>query len=313
MLFYIFNTVAPVFLVVIAGYFAVKHKLFASTMVDGLMKFAVLFAIPCLLFKATSTMDLAAAFEWRLMLSFYAGSTLSFTAAVLIAWKVYSRRPGESVAIGFAVLFSNLVLMGLPISERAFGADNMSAAYAIVSVHAPFCYFLGITVMELLRADGRSLPETAKVVVVSMFRNSLMIGLGLGFIVNISQISLPVVLISAIDMLTQAALPAALFALGGVLTRYSVTTSFREVSTLSFLSLIIHPLISFTLCRLLEVDEQTTRSVVLLASMAPGMNAFLFASIYQRGQAIAASTVLFATISSVFSISAWLWILGPVQ
>ena len=313
MLFYIFNTVAPVFLLVIAGYLAVRQKIFGDSMVDGLMKFAVLFAIPCLLFKATSTMDLATAFEWEVMLAFYAGSTLSFAAAVLIAWKVYSRRPGESVAIGFAALFSNLVLMGLPISERAFGAENMSPAFAIVSIHAPFCYLLGITVMELLRADGRSLPETAKVVVVSMFRNSLMIGLGLGFIVNITQIPLPNVLISAIEMLTQAALPAALFALGGVLTRYSLTASFREVSTLSFLSLIIHPLISFTFCLALGVDAQTTKIVVLLASMAPGMNVYLFATMYQRGEAIAASTVLFATVSSVFSISIWLWILGPAQ
>jgi malonate transporter len=313
MLFYIFNTVAPVFLLVIAGYLAVRQKIFGDSMVDGLMKFAVLFAIPCLLFKATSTMDLATAFEWEVMLAFYAGSTLSFGAAVLIAWKVYSRRPGESVAIGFAALFSNLVLMGLPISERAFGAENMSPAFAIVSIHAPFCYLLGITVMELLRADGRSLPETAKVVVVSMFRNSLMIGLGLGFIVNITQIPLPNVLISAIEMLTQAALPAALFALGGILTRYSLTASFREVSTLSFLSLVIHPLISFTLCLALGVDAQTTKIVVLLASMAPGMNAYLFANMYQRGQTIAAGTVLFATISSVFSISIWLRILGPIQ
>ena len=310
MLLYIFNTITPVFFLVTAGYFAVRQKIFADSMVDGLMKFAVLFAIPCLLFRATSTMDLAASFKWEVMLSFYAGSAISFTVAVLVAWKVYSRRPGESVAIGFAALFSNLVLMGLPISERAFGAENMSPAYAIVSVHAPFCYLLGITVMELLRADGRSLPGTAKVVVVSMFRNSLMIGLGLGFIVNIAQITLPLALTSAIDMLEQAALPAALFALGGVLTRYALTASFREVSTLSFLSLMIHPLISFTLCRALGVDPQATKNVVLLASMAPGVNAYLFATMYQRGQAIAASTVLFATVMSVLSISIWLWILG---
>ncbi len=311
MLFYIFNTVAPVFLVVAAGYLAVRQKLFVGSMVDGVMKFAILFAIPCLLFKATSALDLQAAFEWKLMLSFYAGSSISFTIAVLISWKVYSRRAGESVAIGFAALFSNLVLMGLPISERAFGTENMSPAFAIVSVHAPFCYLLGITVMELLRADGRSLPETARVVVTSMFRNSLMIGLGLGFVVNIAGLTLPIVLLSAIDMLTQAALPAALFALGGVLTRYSLTAEFREVSTLSVLSLILHPLISLSLCTLLGVDEQVTKTIVLMAAMAPGMNAYLFATMYQRGESIAASTVLFATITSVFSISVWLWILGP--
>ena len=52
----------------------------------------------------------------------------------------------------------------------------MASAYAIVSIHAPFCYLLGITSMELLRADGRSIAETTRVILRAMFRNSLMIG-----------------------------------------------------------------------------------------------------------------------------------------
>jgi len=312
MLTIIFDIVAPVFLVIGAGYLAVRLGLFGDNMVDGLMKFAIQFAVPCLLFRATSTMDLGTAYDWRLMSAFYAGSTISFTVATLMAWRVFGRKPGEAVAVGFGALFSNLVLLGLPISERAWGTDvaAMAPAYAIVSVHAPFCYLLGITSMELLRADGRSLAETATVVVRAMFRNSLMIGIGLGFLVNLSGLPLPEALVSSVDIITRAALPAALFGLGGTLTRYSLKSSLGEAGSISALSLVLHPGISFAVCHLLNVPDELTGAVVLMASMAPGVNAYLFANMYDRGQGTAASTVLLGTAVSILSVSTWLWILG---
>ena len=312
MLLNIFNIVAPVFLVIAAGFLAVRRRLFPENMVDGLMKFAIQFAVPCLLFRATSTMDLGAAYDWRLMSAFYIGSSITFTMATLLAWKRFGRNPGEAVAVGFGALFSNLVLLGLPISERAWGAgtDAMATAYAIVSVHAPFCYLLGITSMELLRADGRSLPETAAVVTRAMFRNSLMIGIGLGFVVNLSGLTLPEALISSVDIVARAALPAALFGLGGTLTRYSLKASLGEAGSISAISLILHPGISFAVCHLLDVPDQLTGAVVLMAAMAPGVNAYLFASMYNRGQSTAASAVLLGTAASILSVSAWLWILG---
>ncbi len=312
MLLNIFNIVAPVFLVIGAGYLAVRRGLFADNMVDALMKFAIQFAVPCLLFRATSTMDLGTAYDWRVMGSFYLGSTVSFTVATLLVWQLFGREPADAVAVGFGALFSNLVLLGLPISERAWGADTdaMAAAFAIVSVHAPFCYLLGITSMELLRADGRSLPDTAKVVARAMFRNSLMIGIGLGFIVNLGGLSLPAVLVSSVDIVARAALPVALFGLGGMLTRYSLKTSVGEASSISAISLVVHPGIGFVACRLLQVPDELTSAVVLMAAMAPGVNGYLFASMYQRGQGTAASTVLLGTALSILSVSTWLWILS---
>lgn len=310
MLFHILNIVAPVFLVIIAGYLAVRKGVLANGMVDGLMKFAIQIAVPCLLFGASSSMDLGTAFEWRMMTSFYASATLSFATGSFLAWKFFNRRPGEAVAVGFTALFSNLVLLGLPISERAWGADNIAPAYAIVSIHAPFCYLLGITTMEMLRADGRTLPQTAGVVAKAMFRNSLMIGLGLGFIVNLSGLVLPEFLVSAIDMLARAALPAALFGLGGILTRYSLKQDMSEVAMLTSLSLVLHPGATYGICLLLDVPDAVTRTVVLMAAMAPGINAYLFANMYERGQGTAASSVLLGTGLSVFSVSAWLFILG---
>jgi len=308
----IFNIVAPVFLVIGAGYLAVALRLFDGNLVDGLMKFAIQFAVPFLLFQATSTMDLGTAYNWKLMGAYYLGSTSSFVIATLLAWRMFGRTPGEAVAVGFGALFSNLVLMGLPISERAWGGgtDAMATAYAIVSVHAPFCYLVGITSMELLRADGRSLPETGKVVVRAMFRNSLMIGIAAGFIVNLGGIALPDTLLSAIDIIAGSALPIALFGLGGTLTRYALKDSLGEAVAVSGMSLLVHPGISLIVCRLLGVADELTAAVVLMAAMAPGINSYLFASMYNRGQGTAASVVLIGTGASIVSVSVWLWVLS---
>ncbi|MCB1760045.1 MAG: AEC family transporter [Gammaproteobacteria bacterium] len=312
MLATIFNIVAPVFLVIAAGYLATRGRLLDDGMISGLMSFAVRFAVPCLLFLATSGMDLGSAYDWRLMSAFYLGSSVSFAVATLLAWRLFGRTPGSAVAVGFSALFSNLVLLGLPISERAWGVDTpaMATAYALVSIHAPFCYLLGIASMELLRADGRSPSATMKVVVRAMFRNSLMIGILLGFAVNLSGLALPGALLSSVEIVARAALPAALFGLGGTLTRYSLKASLGEASSIAGISLLLHPAIALGVCRLLGVDSELTNAVVLMAAMAPGVNSYLFASMYQRGEDTAASNVLLGTAASVVSISAWLWLLG---
>jgi malonate transporter len=46
-----------------------------------------------------------------------------------------------------------------------------------------------------------------------------------------------------------------------------------------------------------------------MAAAAPGLNAYLFAAMYNRGQDSAASSVLLSTLLSVFTISGWLILL----
>ncbi len=310
MFLYILNIIAPVFLVITAGYIATRKGYLSDDMIGGLMKFAILFAVPCLLFQATSSLDLSTAYNWRIMLAFYLAASISFASASYLAYRLFKKNPGESIAIGFGALFSNTVLIGLPISERAWGIENMPTVYAIVSIHAPFCYLLGITSMEVLRSDGRPWSETTTVIIKAMFRNSLMLGIGLGFLVNLTGIIIPQPISSAVNIISKAAIPVALFGLGGVLTRYRLTCSLGQVSSISIFSLIIHPLLTYLICLLLGVDQDVSKTAVLIAAMAPGINSYLFANMYQRGQNIAATTVLLATAISIITVSSWLWILN---
>ncbi len=306
MFFEIFSIVAPVFVLVIVGYAFVKVGLVTDSVIDGLMRFAVLIAIPCLLFRATYSLDLNAAFEWRSLVAYYAGAIGCFVIAIVIFRFGFKKRPGESIGIAFAALFSNLVMLGVPISERAWGLEFMTPNFALIAVNAPICYLIGITVMEFSRADGRNGRDTAIVVVKAMFKNSLMIGIGLGLMVNIGGLQLPEPVYASIELLARSAIPVALFGLGGVLTRYSSKEASREASVVTALALIIHPVIALWVCWWFELTEDVIRSIVLMAAMAPGLNAYLFATLYKRGEAIAASTVIMATTLSVLTLSLWL-------
>lgn len=313
MILAILTVVLPVFLVIGAGYLATRTGVFSHSGVDGLMVFTQNFAIPCLLFRALVDLDLGRAFDPGLLVSFYVGAVASFVLGILGARRIFGRRPGEAVAIGFGALFSNSVLLGLPIMERAYGAGSLASNYAIISIHAPVCYLLGITAMEFARADGRGPFGTLRAVSTAMFKNALMIGLALGFIFNLGSIPVPDTVRGAVDLMAAAALPAALFGLGGVLTRYRLRASLAEAGMIAGLSLIVHPAITLGLALFLALPAEFTRSAVVTAAMAPGVNTYVFASMYSRGQAQAASAVLLGTALSVLTASAWLAWLGGVQ
>ena len=104
-----------------------------------------------------------------------------------------------------------------------------------------------------------------------MFRNALMIGLMLGFAVNLGGIPLPGPLRAGLDMMADAALPAALFGLGGVLTRYAIRASLAEAGMIAALSLVLHPAIACVLSAgVFGLSEGFVRSAVVTAAMAPG-------------------------------------------
>ena len=302
------DVILPVFLVLGFGYVAAWWGLFSESAVDGLMRFAQNFAVPCLLFTAISRIDLAADFRLPLMFSFYLGAFCGFAIGFLGARFLFDRPIEDCIAIGFVGFFSNSLLLGLPITERAYGPGALSGNYAIISIHAPMLYAFGIILMESARSRGSGFgPALILRVLTSIFRNPLVIGIALGFVVNLGNITLPGPLTAAIDMMVRAALPAALFGLGGVLLRYKPEGDMKAIAFVCAVSLVLHPAITYGLGRFaFGLDQAQLRSAVMTASMAPGVNAYLFANMYGAARRVAASAVLIGTAMSILTI--WLWL-----
>ena len=303
------DVILPVFLVIGFGYLAVWKGYFSDAGVDGLMKFTQSFAIPCLLFRAISTLDLGQNFDLVLLGSYYAGALICFAAGLLVARYFFGRDWEDSVAIGFCCLFSNSLLLGLPITERAYGVSALEANYAIIAIHSPFCYAVGITAMEIARNRGGSVAALPAKVLNGMFHNALILGITLGFIVNLSGFPMPAVVTDAVDLMVRAALPAALFGLGGVLYRYRPEGDMKTIMFVVAVSLVLHPLIVWVAARAGGLSDAGLRSAIMTAAMAPGINAYVFANMYGKARRVAASSVLMATGVSILTVWVWLAVL----
>ena len=303
------DVILPVFLVIGFGYGATRSGLLADSAIDALMRFAQNFAVPFLLFRSIAQLDLSAAYASGLMISFYTGAFAGFVLCFAGALVVFRRPMPDAVAIGFAGLFSNSLLLGLAITERAYGPQALTGNYAIISVHAPLLYAFGITLMEWARTRGRGLSALAlaRQTARAILSQALVIGILAGFAVNLAGNPLPAAIWSAVDMIARSAIPLALFGLGGVLVRYRIEGDIGPVVLVTFASLIVHPGIAWGLGRLVfHLETPALRSAVMTAAMAPGVNAYLFAHMYGVGKRVAASAVLVATALSILTVWGWL-------
>lgn len=304
------NVILPVFIVIGAGYVIAWRGLVSEAGFDGLMRYASHFAVPCLIFSAIASLDLSAEFSLPLLLAYYSVITVTFFVGMFGARLLFNRPWPDSVAIGFCCLFMNSVLLGLPISERAFGAENLGPNYAIIAVHAPFCYGLGVTVMEIVRGAGNGVRATAANVFKAMFRNALVIAIALGFAANLTGFNLPGVTADALELVVRSALPVALIGIGGVLYRYRPEGDMLTVTYISLIVLILQPAMTWGTATAFDLSDQAFKGAVLTAAMAPGINAYIFADLYGVARRVAATAVLVTTALSIITIWIWLALLG---
>ena len=307
------DVILPVFVLIGFGYIVTRQGLFSDTAVDGVMRYAQSFALPLLLFKNVAALDLGTAFTPGLLLSFYLGAAACYAFGFFGARVIFKRPLPDAVAIGFACTFSNSLLLGMPITERAYGPEGLAGNYAIIAFHAPVVYTFGIVLMEWARArenPARSLTDLARQVFKAVFTQPLVVGLMCGFAVNLTGLPQPGFFAAAVDMMARSGLPAALFGLGGVLWRYRPEGDKGLIAMVCFASLILHPSITYSLARFgFHLDINGLRSATVTAAMAPGVNAYMFAHMYGVGKRVNASAVLMATGLSIFTTWGWLHIL----
>ena len=307
----IVNVVIPVFAIIALGYLAVRFRLFPADGTRALVAFVNNFATPCLLFQAMVTSDFSSTFNLAIILPFYAGALVCLAVGAIVANKVFGNRPGESVAAGFAATFSNTVLLGIPIIQRAYGDGALPTVFSIIAFHAAGLITIGMLVMELTRRDNQPLGKTLIVALQRIIQNPLLWGVALGGLVNHFQVPIAEPATAFLTMMAAAVLPAALFGLGGALNAYRLSESWVEAGAMSLLKLVLHPIIAYVLMvPILHVPIEYARYGILLSAMPAGINVYVFATYYDRAVNVATNAVLISTVGSVLTVTAWLYLLG---
>jgi malonate transporter and related proteins len=299
----------PLFVLVLVG-FALGHLPFWQprwTQFASRGVFALL--LPALLFQTMSDRSQLPPVDARLLLAFFGGCLVVFGMARWIGRRLFGLNGVQGSVFALGAVFSNNVLLGLPLARSAFGAAALPAVALVIVFNALTLWTLVSVSIEWARHGSVSLRGFARTAL-GVLTNPIVLAILAGSAFGVSGLQLPPLMAAGLTGLARLAAPAALLVLGMGLAEYGLGDSWRTALTICGLKLIAHPLLVWLLAEALQLPELETKAVVLLASMSVGANVYLMAVQFEVLQAEIAASLVASTALAAFTTPALLALLG---
>ena len=123
------DVVVPVFVLVGLGWLFAVTKVLSRETGDGLVAFVFTVAVPLLLARTLVLGPPLDGSVFRLWLAYFGTVALVWTAADLGIIHLFGRGRRAGVIAGVGAGFSNLVLMGIPLTQLAFGQRGLDVLF----------------------------------------------------------------------------------------------------------------------------------------------------------------------------------------
>ena len=307
----ILTTVLPVFGMIVLGYGFTRAKIFDAAAGRGITLFVFNVAIPALLFKTVATMGPQQGAPWGLWLAFFGGLAITWVAAGFVSRFVPSLDYSGGAAASMAAGFGNLALLGTPLALAHFGQQVAIPLGMILSIHAPILWFTAMLHRALFQTTGGfSIARTAKDLFRNLATNAIVLGLLAGTLWRLTGLGLHPIFGTMFDMLADASVPTALFALGVSLAGYSLKGSWSGMFTLIALKMVLMPLLVFLMVRyVVSIPPLWAHVAVLFAAMPTGANAFLFSQRNEEAVAAVSGSIALGTGLAAISASILLYLM----
>jgi len=308
MLLHVAGLTAPLFLLVLLG--AVLSLLgWPRTASDALTRFVFTVAVPTLLFRLMSDFGRLPRVDARLLIAFFGGCLVVYVVGRVVGASLF-RMDGVSQAV-FAMggIFSNLVLLGIPIAKVTLGEAALPAVSLVVVFNSLVLWTLVTISVEWARhrdLSPRSLLKTARGVITNPIVASILAGTAFGF----AGVPLPSIIDQTMTMIGQAAVPLSLIALGMGLTEFGIRAEWRPSFAITVLKLVGQPAAVFGIAHILGLPPLETTVVVMLAALPIGANVYLMSRQFGVLSGATAAAIVLTTAVAALSMPVILTLLG---
>jgi hypothetical protein len=290
---------SPLFILVAIGYSLMRWGKWPKSISDALTRFVFSVALPALLFHLMSDLSRLPPVDTRLLIAFFGGCLIVFVIGRIVGYALFGLDGVSQSVFALGGIFSNNVLLGVPLAKTLL-SDAALPSVALVLVFNALTLWTLVTIsIEWARHGALSavgFAKTAKGVIT----NPIVASIVAGSLFGLSGLQLPSVIDAPLAMIGQAAAPMSLIALGMGLAEYGIRSSWRQSIAICGLKLVVQPLVVWTLARLLGLPPMETKVVVMLASIAVGVNVYLMSRHFKTMEGpVAASLVISTALAAV--------------
>lgn len=302
---YVFNVVLPVFLLILIGYVGGRTgKLGINASVE-LNRFVVWLALPAQLFNFAANSGWQTLWQPGFITAFFLSCLIVFVLVLLVSWLCHRDLAAASFN-GLSASYSNTGYMGIPLCALALGQDGL--APAIISTFIVFVMFALATILIEIGILSHKKPhEIGLSVIKSLCTNPLLVAPVAGLLWASSDLTLYDPIAQVIAFLAAASTPCALVSIGLFLMQKS-TAAPAQAWGISLAKLILQPLIAWVIAGpILELPALWVSAIIILSALPTGTGPFMLAQYYKADGSVISRVVLITTVSSLLTLSLFLW------
>ncbi|SQI43507.1 auxin efflux carrier [Leminorella richardii] len=300
---------APLFFLAALGYGLIRWGKWNKVAADGLTRFVFSVALPAMLFRMMCSFSKQPPVDARLLIAFFGSCLIVFIIGRVLAAKVLKLDGTSGSVFALGGIFSNNVMLGIPVATVALGEASLPSVALVLVFNGLILWTLVTVSVEWSRSGSLSVSGFANTVK-NVLKNPLIIGIISGTLFSLTGYDLPEFIDKPIGMLGQIAAPMSLVALGMGLAEYRIRDGWQISSIVCTLKLVVQPLVVWGLAVALGLPPMETQVVVLLGSMAVGVNVYLMARQFNVIVGPAASSMVVSTVLSAITTPLILTLIG---
>ncbi|MBP2198389.1 AEC family transporter [Pantoea cypripedii] len=299
---------APLFILIFLGYCLTRFGKWPASISEGMNRFVFNVALPCMLFDVMSDFYKSPPVDFRLLLAFFGSCLLVFIAGRVIAAKVFRLESIAGSVFALGGIFSNNVMLGIPIATVLLGEQALPSVALVLVFNSLILWTLLTVSVEWSKHGSFSVQGLGRTLI-SVLKNPLIIGILSGTAWSFLQRPLPLIAAHPIDLLGSIAAPLSLVTLGMSLAHYRVRDGLKESYSICLLKLIVQPMCIWAIAWLTDLPALESKVVVLLGSMAVGVNVYLMSQKFQVLTGPAAASMLFSTLFAAVTTPVWMMLM----
>jgi predicted permease len=298
----VLEAVFPVFGLVACGVLAGRFGLVHQSSSQALNQFVYAFALPAMLFVAVYRGSLDEILSGTFLLAVIGATLVTALAGYAISRFLANGSPAESTLRALNASFANTGYLGIPLVTVAYGERAaLPAALATVATNI-VSFALAIVCLELFVNPRRGAIRRA---LGGVARSPLIWPIALAIVCVALEIKVPVPVERFATLLSAAAGPCALFAIGLFVSQLSIRAGIAASWPSTALKLLVHPaLMALLAFYVLPIDPFWAKIGVVCASLPLGATAFVLAQRYKLLEGETSTGAVLSTAASVITVSA---------
>lgn len=302
----IFSILAPVFVLLAAGYLLAHTPLFDEQKTSALISFVWYVSLPALLFRFMASRPFPID-ELFLVASYYISMLLVYFLVMRAGKMFFKQSADEQGMFAMASCFANAGFVGIPILDGAYGDEGVRLLLILLSFHS--LTLLTVTSMVVKHHQiGRFSPGKA---LASLKTNPIVLTLIIGMCWSGIGLPYPEWLDRVLALPAAAAAPVGLFAVGLSLSGVKLAGDLPQAAAGTVIKLLVMPLFVYLMGRFVfDLSPLWLGVVTLFAALPSGLVPYSYALQENLAPRRVASLILFSVLLAPLTLFIVMWVLG---